>query len=530
MDGDKTQTILFVDDEQSILDVASEFFEIKGYRVFTARNGLEAIEILKQQPVDCCFTDINMPEMDGLELAEHIWKKDNTIPVIMMTGYPSLENTIRTLKNGVVDFLIKPVNLNHMQLCAQRVMRERQLFIDNVLLKKEIESKKRLERLNCELVRKVEELKILNKIMGEFSVIGSSPDVFRRVVEMALEITPAGEARFFVINDVVKRPVEVACAPCDGPARNREPDDLCQPAVVSGGNGGNGAAVDFSLEKFLLDAVANKAPLLIPENSGTNGLPKAFRSAMVVPLMIRDRVFGIILASIGQGDIRFSEKDLYYLSFLTQNAANAIENLALYENIYENLFGTLYAFVSTLEARDPYTQQHSKRVTDLALIIGNAIGLSSEDIDILNVAGRLHDIGKIGIRDDILLKAGRLTDDEFDKIKEHPAIGASIVGQLGLWGREQQIIRCHHEWYDGSGYPDGIKKNSIPLLARILSVADAYDAMASDRAYRRRMDPGRVLKVIGDGAGTQFDPEVVDVFREVYHTAEFSEFVQTHLN
>jgi DNA-binding NtrC family response regulator len=105
------ETLLFVDDEENILDIASEYFEFKGFQVLTARNGREAVRVLETERVDCCFTDINMPEMDGLALAEHIHHTDNTIPVIVMTGYPSLDNTIATLKNGVVDFLIKPVNL-----------------------------------------------------------------------------------------------------------------------------------------------------------------------------------------------------------------------------------------------------------------------------------------------------------------------------------------------------------------------------------------------------------------------------------
>ncbi len=110
------ETLLFVDDEQSILEIAREFFEMKGYRVHTASNGQEALQILEQESIDCCFTDINMPEMDGLQLAEHINRSDTTIPVIIMTGYPSLDNAIRTLHHGLAAFLIQPVHLHQMEL------------------------------------------------------------------------------------------------------------------------------------------------------------------------------------------------------------------------------------------------------------------------------------------------------------------------------------------------------------------------------------------------------------------------------
>ena len=218
---------------------------------------------------------------------------------------------------------------------------------------------------------------------------------------------------------------------------------------------------------MILDNCDEDKPLLIHENGNVRGLPEAIRSLMLVPLNIRKKVFGVLAVSSLNGDVRFSEKDLYYMSFMTNKAAYAIENVALYENIYENLLATLYAFVGAIEARDPYTEQHSNRVTRIAIALCQALGGSQEEQDILNVAGQLHDIGKIGIRDDILLKPGRLTDEEFSIIKEHPVIGANIVERLGLWDREKTIIKCHHERFDGKGYPDGLAGENIPMLGRI---------------------------------------------------------------
>ena len=212
MNDQKKETILFVDDEESILNVVSEFFKRQGYNILTAANGAEAMKIIEKEKVDCCFTDINMPVMNGLDLAENIRLHDNTMPVIVMTGYPSLENTIQTIKNGVVDFLIKPVNLKQMELCMQRVLRQRGLFIENVLLKEEVQSKERLEKLNQELLYKVDELNILNKIMSSFTTIVSSADVFKRAVDIALEITQADHSMFHIINESVKKPFEVASA------------------------------------------------------------------------------------------------------------------------------------------------------------------------------------------------------------------------------------------------------------------------------------------------------------------------------
>jgi putative nucleotidyltransferase with HDIG domain len=265
-----------------------------------------------------------------------------------------------------------------------------------------------------------------------------------------------------------------------------------------------------------MGVAADATPLLVTEGNGANQLPGEVRSLLAVPVKIRGKVFGVLTAAAVKGGKGFTEKDLFYLSFTTQSAGSAIETLALYENLYENLFATLYGFVKALEARDLYTRQHSSRVTEIAFTLGRELHCTAEELNILNFAGPLHDIGKIGIRDEILLKPGRLTAEEFEKIKEHPVIGANMLSQLGLWERERQIIRCHHERFDGTGYPDGLGREDIPFLARILSVADAYDAMASDRAYRNRMEESLIRKILQQGAGTQFDPRIVSAFQKAY--------------
>ncbi len=514
------ETLLFVDDEESILEVASEYFQAKGYHILTAENGRLAADIIATVKIDCCFTDINMPEMDGLQLAEHIRTVDNTIPVIIMTGYPSLDNTIRTLKNGVVDFLIKPVNLNQLEICVKRVLRERQLFIKNIFLTKEVEGKQRIENLNRELTYKVDELNTLNRIMTDFTTVGSSFDLFKRVVDLSTELTHADEACFYVINEAIQQPVQVARSVAGG---NGSPRDQMKRSIKADDRS---CVCSMDISQLILDNCEEDKPLLIHENSSLQGLPEAIRSLMLVPLNIRNKVFGVLTVAVLQGDVRFSEKDLYYMSFMTNKAAYAIENIALYENIYENLFATLYAFVGAIEARDPYTEQHSNRVTRIALALCRAMGGTQEEQDILNVAGQLHDIGKIGIRDDILLKPGRLTDEEFSIIKEHPVIGANIVERLGLWDREKNIIRCHHERFDGKGYPDGLAGEAIPMLARILSVADVYDAIASDRAYRNKMEETKILQIMYGGSGSQFDAGVIDTFRSLYEQGVLKEITE----
>jgi len=495
--------ILVVDDEEGILDVTEGYFQGKGYEVYTASDGVEALEILTRIKIGCVFTDINMPRMDGLELAEKIRKIESTLPVVVMTGFPSLENSIQTLKNGVVDYLIKPVNLEQMELTLRRILRERELFVENLILKEEVERKERLEKLNSELLEKIEEVNTLNRVMEDFSSTDSSYGIFNKVVDLGVEELNADKVFFHLYSDQDKSLVLVAGS--DIGLGNQKVNSLF------------GSDVSDSAREFILGVAGeeNPNPCLVANPAKNGRLDDVIRSLMVVPLKIRDKIFGIASAFSFSENKVFNEKDIYYMNFITQKAASAIENIALYENIYENLFSTLYAFVAALEARDLYTRKHSTRVAKYAHKIAKEMGCTEEELDIINFAGCLHDIGKIGIRDDILLKPGALTAEEFEKIKEHPVIGADIVSKLGLWDREMEIIRHHHERFDGKGYPDGLKGKQIPKLARILSVADSFDAMASDRAYRKRMERSKIIMIIKENSGSQFDPEAVDAFLRI---------------
>jgi putative nucleotidyltransferase with HDIG domain len=516
--GSTKETVLFVDDEESILDIAQTYFSDHGYNVLTASNGREAVEVLWNNRIDCCFTDINMPEMDGLEFAEYVRKYDNTLPVVVMTGYPSLDNTIHTLKNGVVDFLIKPINLRQMELCVQRVLRERKLFIENVLLSKEVEGKRQLEKLNAELLAKNDDLNVINRIMSDFAELHESADVFNQLVDSAVQLIRADAACFYLLNESADQIVPIAVSKSDQCSfEGQHQKDGKNPSThfVS-------FADDPKVRALIFDVVQDDQPLLIVENNGAKCLPDEIKSFIMTPLKIRNKLLGVLGSLILEGERRFSDKNLYYLSFMANKAASAMESLALYENIYNNLLATLYAFVRAIEARDPYTKQHSSRVTRLALALARSMACSSEEQDILKVAGHLHDIGKIGIRDEILLKPGRLNPEEFNVIKQHPVIGADIMDHMGLWHREKQIVRCHHERFDGTGYPDRLKGEEIPLLARILSVADVYDAIASDRAYRKRMEESKILDIMYGGAGTQFDPDIIGVFRRMFESGEIS--------
>jgi len=482
--------ILIVDDEKPILDIFRQYLEATtSHTVYTAANGSEALDFVYKENIDCCFMDLSMPVMDGIELAQHIHRHDNTIPMAVMTGFPTIDNAIKTLKNGVVDFLTKPVDMAQIPLTITRMMREKSLLANNILLKEQAQKNEKLIKINSELQEKINEVEIMNLILQKLNQVGNSKDLFRMLVLLSGQVTLCDEAHCAILYS--------------------DANDYTTLASYMREQNLSAANAD-AIDSNIVERVArDDMPVIVKDVNGND-------QTMGIPLKIRDNLFGVLVLCINHNDAGFKEKDLYFMNFVAEKAANLIENLALYENIFENLFATLYAFVETIEARDSYTKQHSIRVSRYAMSMAQAMGCSQEDQDKLNVAGSLHDIGKIGIPDSILLKPGRLTKEEYEVIKKHPEIAGNIIGHFGMWADERSIIRHHHERYDGHGYPDGLNGEDIPLLSRILSVADVYDALTTDRSYRKKMPEEKALQIMRENSGTQFDPKLIELFLDLY--------------
>ncbi len=209
---------------------------------------------------------------------------------------------------------------------------------------------------------------------------------------------------------------------------------------------------------------------------------------------------------------------IYISNILIQNAATVIQNARLRQNVSDGYKSTIKALAASIDAKDHYTRGHSERVTEYALLGATSLQMSQEELDILEYAGILHDIGKIGIPDGILDKPGSLTPAEWDVIRQHPLIGANIVKDIPFLEESTKFILYHHERYDGAGYPDGLKGNDIPLGARLLAVADAFDSMTSSRAYRKAMRPEDALRELQMSVGTQFCPVAVEALASGLNT------------
>jgi putative nucleotidyltransferase with HDIG domain len=224
----------------------------------------------------------------------------------------------------------------------------------------------------------------------------------------------------------------------------------------------------------------------------------------MIPSYLAEAPMGFLMAIV-YVDVKIIGILLFFLPLLL-----ARRSFEMYTKMRKVYLDTIRALAAAIDAKDPYTKGHSERVAQLSVALAQDLHLSDRDIENIEYTALLHDIGKIGIDDRILGKNGSLTSEEYKKIKEHTIMGAKIIEPVDFLKNSYQAIYHHHERYNGNGYPDGLKSENIPILARIIAVADAYDAMGSDRPYRKKFSKEKILKELTDQSGKQFDPQIVN--------------------
>jgi putative nucleotidyltransferase with HDIG domain len=258
-------------------------------------------------------------------------------------------------------------------------------------------------------------------------------------------------------------------------------------------------------ENMFLDQETFSQSYLIPLVQ--NGI----KSFHVFPIFLQNTLAGII--SLGyKTKPDLTEEDIAQARQLSDQVGVALSNARLIEELSDFSWSTLTALARAIDAKSPWTAGHSEKVTEYSLEIGKEMGISKEDMDILQRGGLLHDIGKLGIPNKILDKPGKLTEEEKQIIQKHPSLGARILEPISAYTNTLHIVLQHHENYDGTGYPDGLVGEEISIYSRILAVADRFEALTAGRPYRKGLSPGEAVKFIQKNSGTQFDPAVVDAF------------------
>ena len=244
------------------------------------------------------------------------------------------------------------------------------------------------------------------------------------------------------------------------------------------------------------------------------------RNIICVPVKVKEKIIGVLEAINKQERGGFNRADLSLFTSLADQVAIALDNSRLYQELEEMFFQTTDSLADAIEKRDPYTGGHTQRVTQYSLAIAKYLQLNALEKKWLKITSVLHDIGKVGIEDQILKKPDRLSPDESEMIKRHCNIGVEIIKHIRQLRESIPGVKYHHEQLDGKGYPNGLKGEEIPVLAKIIAVADTFDAMTTDRPYRIAMGREAAVKELEKCSGTQFDEKVVEAFIQAYQKGE----------
>ncbi len=480
------ERILVVDDELYIREILSELLSSEGYVVHTVENGQVAFEQLCTQPYDLVITDIKMPVMGGMELLSKIHEHNIKVMIIMMTAHGTIETARDSIKKGAYDYILKPWKIDELIMTIQRAL-----------------EKGRLERENIQL----------KEALGHYKI------------SEAMSSTLSLNAILKMIVDFAKREVEADCV--NLVLCNPEDETFTSEIVDADGSHIDASVLDGILDyPALLKELRNGGRVLLSKSELGRFLrtsePAAARlyALISVPLALQGTINGMLnVFSFTEGRA-FQEGQRKALYILASRAAQAIENAKLHQSLKQAFHETIEGLAYAIEAKDPYTLGHSRRVTHYCEQIARQMQLPEEEVEKLTWAAILHDIGKIGLRIEALNKKGPLTEEEWRVFKSHPSKGRTILEPIRFLKEIIPIVYHHHERYDGKGYPEGKKGDEIPISARILAVADSFDAMTSTRAYREALSKEAAVKELKVNAGTQFDPGVVEAFLKVLATTE----------
>lgn len=397
------------------------------------------------------------------------------------------------------------------KLYKKNITKERELSKIRI----DLEHKNKVEELNTQLEFRLKELETANRAITSLSreVKGKNRDL-EKAVERLKKMNDIGRLLTSIIEteEIMKIITRTTADLFDTDMALLHIKNAGKaPLIIQYRRGlGTDTLTEFPLEfkSRYVDIIHQEKPVIIHQDASSF-------SHIGVPLRIKGQVIGAMIMESRTEGVGFTNDDTELLTTLSNQAIVAIENASLYESVKRNYFSTIQSLVNALEASDVYTRGHSERVKLLALELGRFVGLDFRELELLEHAAILHDIGKIGIESFILQKQGKLTPKEYGLIKAHPLIGEEILGPIDTLEGVRQTILQHHERYDGKGYPYGLQGEELSFKARILAVADTFDAMMSARPYRKALSLYDIKEELKVNAGTQFDPYVVESFIEM---------------
>ena len=464
--------IVIIDDEKSICNIVFEALSSSNYHVRSFNDPKAGIEYIENNRVDLVLTDLVMGEFSGVDVIDVVQANHSDAVVILMTAHPTVEAAIEVLKKGAFDFLVKPFKLELLRATIKRGLEHQRIFRDNVYLKDQVEYLK----VSNAAVREVDKEKFMKMVVNYCKREFSAAAVSLMSVDLhSKEVT-----------DVI---FETETA-----------DYQEQIKDIS--------IVETIIKRKKKSPIINKESLKIKKQT-------YIKTTISQPICSRKQLMGILnVITINKFD-SLTAGQLDILTLLCNSVSSTFTNYQLYNDLDTSYLQAFSALANAIEARDAYTAGHTNRVFQIAEIIATELGWNENQMRFLKIGCTLHDVGKIGVPDSILNKQGKLTDEELKKMNQHPELGLKIIKGIGLFEPAVPYITSHHERYDGTGYPNSLKGEDIPIEGRLLAVADTFDAIMSDRPYRKGRDIKETVEEMLKHTGSQFDPFIVATFLRV---------------
>ena len=491
--------ILIIDDEVVMCELLTDILQEKGYMLKHALSGGEGIKAFKEGKFDVVMCDLKMPDMDGIKVLEEIKKLDPDSTFIVMTGYPSFDTIQAALRLGGFDYITKPFDIKEVSFAISRAFDFRNLTLANKRLIKEL--KEQNVKLEERVKEKPKEPTLLDKTGRDVSPILKLNEVFEIVLDRICRILDLEICSILLID---KDTEELGIRAARGISTK-----IISQEKIKKGESISGWVVQHN-EAVLVEDIESDPRFA--QRIKERYYAHSFISA---PLVVKDEVIGVINANSKRSKKPLTKGDLRFLKGVADGAAITLENAQLYSSLENSYIRTIMSLTSAIDSRDHYTKSHSEHVTKYAVAITKEMGFSEAKIDEIKQACQLHDLGKIGVHDYILTKPDKLNPKEWEEIKLHSLKSAEILRPLVFLGGVIELVEQHHERYDGKGYPNGFKGEKIQLGARIIAVADSFDAMSTDRSYHKALSRNEAVEELKKGSGTQFDPKVVEIFLRV---------------
>ncbi len=473
--------ILIVDDERDVLRLLTEFFQSEGFSVDTALDAVEALELLQDGHFDVALVDLVLPGISGTQLISQM--KELNIPTtpILMSGYASVDSAIEALKKGVFDYVVKPFDLENLLLTVKRAVDYNVLLTETPYL---------------------EHPEAFYNFVTEIKPGMPIREIVNRTLELILLEIGADSACAFIVADESGEMERIH--------KCRSGGKVCfdfNPEV----------ARDLLGDKPYVVLVGEEVKKLFPSSRGSKP------EFVVVHAVEGFRKHYGFLNICGFNPLkRPTEGKLKLFQIVTAVFSTAVENTAVHNELLNAFHQTVQGLIKAIEAKDEYTRGHSERVARYSRELALEAGYPPDFAERIYQAALLHDIGKIGIRLDYLKKPDTLTEEETLLFRAHTEIGKEILLPLHFLHDVVPIVYYHHERWDGTGYPEGLKGEEIPVGARIVCITDAYDAMASSRPYREGLSKELIVEELEKNAGKQFDPELVRIFVKMIREGKLS--------